>query len=338
MPGQSGDGPRRRPLLEDAAHSRPRDAYREVPILARPTWGHEIAAYFFFGGISAGATLIGSLAELVGGPRLRTLARVAHLVGFAALLPCPPLLIDDLGRPERFHHMLRVFKPMSPMNVGSWTLAIHGAVSAAIAAHQLAAAKPVPWLTAAAGWLPGRLLAALGVGPAVALGGYTGVLLGTTSVPVWAESRWLGGLFMASAIGAGTAATNLAGAAGGMLEAPAEEALGTIGVCTGVAELGLTAAYIATSGPAASALLEGDGLALTVAGVGLTAAGVLLEASIGRAGWLRRPLTALASLAALGGGAALRWGVVRAGQASAADRETLLELQRRSPDARQWHA
>ena len=42
----------------------------------------------------------------------------------------PPLLISDLGRPERFHHMLRVLKPTSPMSVGSWVL---GASSTAIA-------------------------------------------------------------------------------------------------------------------------------------------------------------------------------------------------------------
>jgi formate-dependent nitrite reductase membrane component NrfD len=337
MPGQSSAVPGQRPFAEDAAHSRPRDAYRDVPILARPTWNHEIAAYFFLGGISAGATLIGSLAELVGGARMRSLARTAHLVGFVALLPCPPLLIDDLGRPERFLHMLRVFKPMSPMNVGSWALTVHGAVSGLVAVRHMLASKRVPFLSAVVRLLPGRLLAALGLVPALALGGYTGVLLGTTSIPVWAESRLLGGLFMASAIGAGTAATSLAGAVGGRLEAPAEEALATIGVCTGVVELGLTAGYLATSGPAAAALLEGEGLVLTAVAVALTAGGVVLEASSSRGGWTGRVLTALASLATLAGGAVLRWSVVRAGRASAADRETLLELQRRSPDVPGWN-
>ena len=35
-------------------------------------------------------------------------------------------LIKDLGRPERFHHMLRVAKPTSPMSVGTWILAGYG--------------------------------------------------------------------------------------------------------------------------------------------------------------------------------------------------------------------
>src|SRR5690242_18885036 len=105
-----------------AANLQERDAYRDVPILKQPTWNNEEAAYFFFGGISAGAAVIGSLAGVFGGEKRRHLARTAHYESLAALVPCPPLLIDDLGRPERFHHMLRIFKPSSPMNLGSWAL------------------------------------------------------------------------------------------------------------------------------------------------------------------------------------------------------------------------
>src|SRR5207237_4317140 len=112
-----------------AAHLRARDAYKDVPILKRPTWNNEVAVYFFFGGISAGAALIGSLADVFGGERRKELARTANYVAFVALLPCPPLLIADLGTPSRFHHMLRVFKPSSPMNLGSWALFTNGAVT-----------------------------------------------------------------------------------------------------------------------------------------------------------------------------------------------------------------
>src|SRR5438093_11931776 len=97
-----------------AAHLRARDAYRDVPILKRPTWNNEVAAYFFFGGISAGAALIGSLADVFGGERRKELARTANYVSFAALLRCPPLLIEDLGMPCGFHHLLPGFKRASP--------------------------------------------------------------------------------------------------------------------------------------------------------------------------------------------------------------------------------
>ena len=71
------------------------------------------------------------------------LARRAWLVALAGVAASPPLLISDLGRPERFHHMLRVLKPTSPMSVGSWVL---GASSTAIA---LANARAVCF-----GWFP----------------------------------------------------------------------------------------------------------------------------------------------------------------------------------------
>lgn len=62
------------------------------------------------------------------------LAHVARRVGTVALVPSPVLLIMDLGRPERFHHMLRVVKPTSPMSVGSWTLLAFSAAQGGLGA------------------------------------------------------------------------------------------------------------------------------------------------------------------------------------------------------------
>ena len=56
--------------------------------------------------------------------------------------------------------------------------------------------------------LPERLLAGLGMPTSLALAGYTGVLLGTTSIPVWHKSPLLGALFMSSSFSTGIAATN----------------------------------------------------------------------------------------------------------------------------------
>ena len=120
------------------AYVNPREAYSGVPILAQPTWRHEIAAYFYLGGISSGAFVLGTLARLVGGERRLQLSRTAQYVSFATMLPCAPLLITDLGRPARFHHMLRIFKPSSPMNLGAWTLTAHGAMATVTAARALA--------------------------------------------------------------------------------------------------------------------------------------------------------------------------------------------------------
>ena len=85
-------------------------------------------------------------------------------------------LIHDLGRPERFLHMLRVFKPTSPLSVGSYILAPFGAAAAGSdggggAAGLVPAAKRF-----------GGVVAGLFGGP---LATYTGVLLANTAVPSW---------------------------------------------------------------------------------------------------------------------------------------------------------
>src|SRR6476659_10026242 len=177
-----------------AAHVNPRDAYRDVPILKQPTWNNEVAAYFFFGGISAGSSMVGSLAQVVGGEKYERLARTAHYISFATLLPCPPLLIDDLGMPQRFHHMMRIFKPSSPMNLGSWALFLHGAGATVTVAKMLASDHKLPVVSELMRLLPERLLAGLGIPSSFVLAGYTGVLLGTTCIPVWQKSPLLGAL------------------------------------------------------------------------------------------------------------------------------------------------
>jgi len=63
--------------------------------------------YFFTGGLSGASSVLSLSAKLFGNERL---ARTSLYIGATADLISPPLLIADLGRPERFHHMLRVFK------------------------------------------------------------------------------------------------------------------------------------------------------------------------------------------------------------------------------------
>ena len=68
----------------------------------------------------------------------RSSSRTALYIGAAAdvgLARC--CSISDLGRPERFHHMLRVFKVTSPMNVGAWILLVNGGASNTAAVLEL---------------------------------------------------------------------------------------------------------------------------------------------------------------------------------------------------------
>src|SRR3712207_8061149 len=115
-------------------------------------------------------------------------------------MPSPPLLIMDLGRPERFVNMLRIFKPRSPMSMGAWCLSLFGGLlSGAVGADLLGRKREARVLGGATAVTGGYL------------GSYTGVLLATTAVPLWARSRlFLGPIFVATATATGAAATRLA--------------------------------------------------------------------------------------------------------------------------------
>ena len=172
--------------------------------LKPPVWTWEVPAYFAVGGIAGTAGIIAGVGDLFRVDPL--LVRDATWVAFAGAAISPLLLISDLGRPERFHHMLRVFKPQSAMSMGVWTLVVFSAAITALIAL---------WLFAPASTTLRGIRAALDVTVAV-LGGilatYTGVLLGATSIPIWAQhARWLPVHFGASSLGAGAAIIELIG-------------------------------------------------------------------------------------------------------------------------------
>jgi formate-dependent nitrite reductase membrane component NrfD len=319
-----------------SARREARDAYEGVPILQTPTWNNEVAAYFFLGGISSGSFVLGALAELVGKEEQRELAAVAHIVSFATVLACPPLLIDDLGKPSRFHHMLRVFKPSSPMNLGSWALTGHGAFAALLAMQVAAKHGKIPLIGRLVRAMPTRAVAAGGLPTALALGGYTGVLLGTTSVPVWSTSPLLGGLFMASAVATGSAGTRLASLLSGGDPRQGGAALDRLTLVLGSTELAILGGYLATTGTAVSPLLRGREGALMLGAVGGTLAALALDAAAVRSREGNRILSVLAAFATLAAGACLRWSVVRAGHVSAADREQTLASTQPSREAPGW--
>ena len=101
-------------------------SYYGRPIVKAPVWTHGIAAYLFTGGLAAGSALLAAGGDLTDRPALR---RAGRLSALAAITASAYFLIEDLGRPERFHHMLRVAKPTSPMSMGTWILTAFGPAS-----------------------------------------------------------------------------------------------------------------------------------------------------------------------------------------------------------------
>jgi hypothetical protein len=158
--------------VSDAA---PRSYYGQ-PVIKAPVWKAYIPWYFFFGGLAGASAPLAAVAGVRGN---RALERRAWTVALAGIGVSPGLLIADLGRPERFHHMLRVVKVTSPMNVGTWLLSATGT------------AVGLAWARCVLGWFPraGRVGSAVAAAAGPALATYTAVLIADTSVPVWYEAR-----------------------------------------------------------------------------------------------------------------------------------------------------
>lgn len=185
----------------------PERGYYEIPLLKQPPWTWEIPLYFFVGGAAGASAVIGAIADYTGADR--ELVRHARWIAAAGSVISPALLIADLGRPERFLTMLRVFKPQSPMSVGVWTLLGFSSAAAAAAFAGFLSDRYGPSL-------PLRVLENAGQAASLAFGlpfsNYTGVLIGATAIPVWNRNAAdLPLHFAASGVGAAVGILELMG-------------------------------------------------------------------------------------------------------------------------------
>ncbi|MEV6793283.1 NrfD/PsrC family molybdoenzyme membrane anchor subunit [Streptomyces sp. NPDC051320] len=283
------------PMVPEAEFS----SYYGKPVLNKPTWkAADIAGYLYLGGLAGASSLLAAGAQATG---RRPLARTAKAGAAAAISLSLAALIHDLGRPSRFINMLRVFKPTSPMNMGSWLLAGYAPLATASALSDATGRLP---RTGAAATVGAALL-----GPAVAT--YTAVLISDTAVPAWHEGyRQLPFVF------AGSGASAAAGL--GLLGSPVAHAgparrLAAYGAAL---ELGGTQLMKRRMGLAAETFDQGKAHQLMRASEVLTSGGALLALC---AGHRNRRTAALAGAALLTGSAALRFAVFHAGVASAED-------------------
>jgi formate-dependent nitrite reductase membrane component NrfD len=295
--------------------------YYGLPILKRPFWGWEIALYFFFEGISAGSYVLCTVASLRGRKQFGEIIRLGRYLSFVTMLFCPPLLIADLGRPERFHHMLRIFKKTSPMNHGAWALTGFSLFASLLAVLAWPASQ-LPFsllrgLMRLLQWLmPERLLAMLGMPFALTMISYPGVLLETTANPLWAQTNFLGPLFAASSLSNGAAALAL-------LSYKSEDhalhsTLTRFEDVASVAEAASLALYVKTAGEAVKPLFKGKQSRLFLFGaIGL---GLIVPAILRRSK-SKAMRQGFAPLLTLLGGAALKWSITDAGKESALDPE-----------------
>ena len=170
------------------------NGYENMPVTKVPGWHGIIAWDALLNGMATGLFLAAAVSELAAPDVFTPIAKIAYPVALVLLLVDLGLLVLDLGDPFRFHHMLRVFKPGSPMSVGTWCLTIFSLPLTAAAALSLLAELGLDFEWA-------RILAViLGLLPGFGSAAYKGVLLSTNAQPGWKDARWLGGYLTNSAL------------------------------------------------------------------------------------------------------------------------------------------
>ncbi len=135
-----------------------------------PHWSWFIIPYFFVGGLAGGAYFLSALLDWFGRPEDRPVVRTGYDV--AALL-------------------FGLFSVLS-----------------ALGARAEAGQLQNPALRAVGGFVRGgvaKLVAGVGGLLGLFIAGYTGILLSVTNRPIWADSPWLGALFIASGMSTGAA-------------------------------------------------------------------------------------------------------------------------------------
>ena len=304
-----------------------------MPLLQSADWPLLIDLYFFLAGLAGGAFVIATIAHLLGGERNRSVVRVGYYLAFLAVVPCPILLVLDLGVPSRFLHMLMSLKPdqtigaaainvgpfhikpFSPMNMGAYALLGFGVLA-------FLAALSVFLEDAKRGrnlWALRTTVGVIGGFFGFFLAAYPGVLLGAPARPLFQNGSFLGALFLAVGASTGAAAIAL------ILSLLGQEAGGTVGrlrqiiipvLLLQAATLALFLLKVGMSGGEGAA----QSLALLLSGpyslifwVGAVAVGLIVPLVLQVAS--RQPgLAAISAVLILVGGFLVKYVIIAAGQ------------------------
>jgi formate-dependent nitrite reductase membrane component NrfD len=279
-------------------------------MLKEPVWKWPIPTYFYVGGLAGASAALGAAAGRFGGPELRPLCERTRMIAAGGAVASAGLLIWDLGRPSRFLNMMRVFRPTSPMNLGTWILSAFGGAATVAALLRRHRVGPLAGIGDAAASAAGLL--------GVPLAGYTGVLLANTSVPLWQGARTsLPPLFMSSAVTSAASALELC-----TLPPAAERVVRRYAIAGKVAEIVMATLLVREAGAASRVIRP---LHEGVSGSLWRAAKVCVVASL--AASLLGARQAAGILGTVGSWA-LRFSITKAGRASTLDPRATFEQQR----------
>ena len=168
------------------------------------SWGMPIIIYLYLGGLAGGAYIISALADLCDIDEDKLIEKIGFTVALVGILIGTLCLLYDLGRPDRFLNIIKVYKFTSPMSVGVWgviTFTIFSLLSVLMIFGIDKKSKGI-WKL---GYymslvVPRKAVNAIGLSVGVFLAAYTGVLLTETSRPFWSDTPFLGALFLASGV------------------------------------------------------------------------------------------------------------------------------------------
>ncbi|WP_119422580.1 NrfD/PsrC family molybdoenzyme membrane anchor subunit [Desertibaculum subflavum] len=308
---------------DHALPSRPNGTYYDLPqVKAAPFKSGAVGTYVFLAGLSGASALFSALLSRRRRRYGDSAIRRADALSMLAPTLGAGLLIYDLKTPQRFYNMLRIFRPSSPMSIGSWLLVgFGGAATAASAGEMLGRHMKLGWLRHLGACF--RVPAALtGVGLAT----YTGSLFAATSTPRWAAApKSLSVQFGASSVA--SAATALAFAE------PRSDLRRSLDLVAGAALAVELAAAQSARRAYRAAGIQADGPMPIRDQLGTLLPLGLIAASAVCSPGPQRTLSRLACLAVLGGSLAMRIQTIEAGKSSAADPRVSLRLARRTHSA-----
>jgi protein NrfD len=269
-----------------------------------PHWTWFIIPYFFVGGLAGGACFLAAVLDWFARPEDRPVVRTGYYVAAIGAILSGLLLTIDLGQPLRFWHMVfqsanfpaPMFKAWSPISFGAWAILLFGLFSVLSALGAMAEEgrlRAPGWGVLHRGGLA-RLVTTIGGLLGLFVAGYTGVLLSVTNRPIWADSPWLGALFLASGASTGAATVILFAPARGATERSLAW-LSTFDRNALVVELIILVVFLASLGSINRVWVSFWGLLLLV---GVIWFGIIVPLRLHAKG---RPLAAAARLVLLGG-------------------------------------
>ena len=179
--------------------------------LGEMPWNIPLWFDIWLAGMAGGAYLVAFLADRYSGGNHKNLFRLAVYTGVPLAIIGVLLLVIDLGTPIWFWHLFTSFLPVAVMSMGTWILVAFLVVAFVMMIMWVIEGDATRSASAYSGNMSGMtrrisgFLSWINVIFAVLLISYPGVLLASTSQPIWSNTLLMPALFVASAAGTGVA-------------------------------------------------------------------------------------------------------------------------------------